>query len=68
MGRPDLRVRILNIAELQRAVGVDYAFLHGVLKGVKQPGPALARQIEAATGGLIAKWELRPDIWDGPDL
>src|SRR3954463_8070380 len=31
--------------------------------GRRQPSPTLALQIDLHSEGLVARWELRPDIW-----
>lgn len=63
----DLRPRVKNIRALQRELGLkSYTRLHEALAGKRQCGGPLAVRIEAATGGAIRRWELRPDLWDAP--
>ena len=49
-------------------VPISAAYLRQIATGwqKRQPSPGLARMIEAATGGKVARWELRPDVFDKP--
>jgi DNA-binding transcriptional regulator YdaS (Cro superfamily) len=44
-----------------RQLGISDAFLSQILSGVRKPGVALTKRIEAVTG--IPRIDLRPDIF-----
>jgi hypothetical protein len=51
----DFRPRIPNIMKLVHDLEADYSHIHSILKGARSPSVALAKRIEAATGGVI-RW------------
>lgn len=61
-----LRPDALSTSELAKEVGVkDPAqvrqWRHGY--GNRRPGPENCVDIERVTGGLVRRWDLRPDDW-----
>ena len=59
--------RALSFAGSQKALaliaGVTQPAVSGWVTGRKQPSVLSAIRIEAATGGLVTRSDLRPDIW-----
>ena len=54
--------------ELHERVGFrSYPGIHEVVSGKRACGPKLAIRIEAATGGALRRWMLRPDLWEPPE-
>jgi DNA-binding transcriptional regulator YdaS (Cro superfamily) len=51
---------------LAKWLGVSQAMVHK-WKGGASITPERAKQIEVATGGLVKRHELRPDIFDAPE-
>ena len=41
-------------------------YIYQLSSGQRRPSPDMAMELELATGGKVAKWELRPDIWPRP--
>lgn len=54
-------------ADLARAIGVTPQAAQAWVDSNRIP-PARALAVEAATGGLIKRHELRPDLWTPPVL
>lgn len=54
-----------GVAELARRINRAPAFVHQMKSGRRPVPPALVLPIEAATGGEVTRYELRPDIF-GP--
>lgn len=50
-------------AELARAIGKSGPFIHGMLHNNKAVPAALCIGIEAASGGAVTRYELRPDVF-----
>jgi DNA-binding transcriptional regulator YdaS (Cro superfamily) len=48
---------------LARSIGVADAMVSQWRSGKKTPAPITAVAIEAALGGAIRRWDLRPDDW-----
>lgn len=48
---------------LAKSCNVSQPAVSGWLKGIRQPTGKSARAIELATGGLVTRGELRPDIF-----
>lgn len=60
--RPDS----MSVTQLATAIGVTHAaqvrqWQHGYKARI--PSPENSSAIEAATGGLVMRWDLRPDDW-----
>jgi len=53
-------------AKLAAAAGVSQPVINDA-KRTGKVGPKLAMGIEAATGGKISRWQLRPDLWEPPE-
>lgn len=51
-------------AALARKIGVSQGMVYQWLHGIRPISALSARAIEEATGGLVSKVELRPDIFD----
>lgn len=51
---------------LAKQLGISQAMVSHWLTGRKAITPERAKQIEDATGGLVKRHELRPDIFDAP--
>lgn len=56
-----IRENNLTQVALAREIGVSAAFLNQMLAGIRKPGAALTKRIEAVTG--IPRIDLRPDIF-----
>jgi hypothetical protein len=41
-------------------------YLYSISSRRRRPGPQLAREIVAASGGKVRLYDLRPDIWPPP--
>lgn len=52
-------------AKLAAAAGVSQPVINDA-KRTGKVGPKLAMGIEAAMGGKISRWQLRPDLWEPP--
>ncbi len=52
-------------AKLAAAAGVTQPAIHKA-KRAKRVSAELAQKIETATGGLVPRHELRPDLWAAP--
>ncbi len=62
----DLLTYVQDMAQrrsLALAVGKSADYLWQVGKGIKTPGAKLAQAIHDATGGIVRRSELRPDLW-----
>ena len=64
-GMADIRGKLpFPIAELQRRLNrKSYARLHEIVSGKDTCTAELALQIEEATGGVVSRSDLRPDLW-----
>lgn len=51
------------LASLAAASGCSHTTLYVIAKGHKKPGPALASRIDKATGGVVRRDSLRPDVF-----
>jgi DNA-binding transcriptional regulator YdaS (Cro superfamily) len=49
--------------ELASRVGVSQGFISQLARGARPIPPALCRRIEEATGGVVTRQELRPDVF-----
>jgi DNA-binding transcriptional regulator YdaS (Cro superfamily) len=49
--------------EMSRYLGITPTWMSLLLSGRRKPSPALAIKLEVATGGLVTRQELRPDIF-----
>jgi|SRR5215207_1992357 len=56
--------RDLTLAALASAVGSTRSQLSKIETGISRPSPDLARRLSDVTG--LAKWRLRPDLWEAP--
>ena len=54
-----------NETKLAKACGVSQNAIWAA-KRAKRVSAELAVKIEAATGGVVPRWKLRPDLWDKP--
>ena len=50
-------------SEMAEYLGITPTWMALLIAGTRQPSPALALAIEDATGGLVTRQELRPDIF-----
>ena len=50
-------------AEMAEYLKITPTWLALLMRGEKRASPALANRIEKATGGLVTRKELRPDIF-----
>lgn len=50
-------------AALARTLGVNPVMVSQWAAGLKLPGPERCPAIEAFTGSMVPRWELRPDDW-----
>jgi DNA-binding transcriptional regulator YdaS (Cro superfamily) len=50
-------------SEMAEYLGITTTWLALLIAGRRKASPVLARKIEEATGGLVSREELRPDIW-----
>lgn len=48
---------------LAESLGCNADYLWQIATERRRASPALARRIEAATGGVVTRAELRPDVW-----
>jgi DNA-binding transcriptional regulator YdaS (Cro superfamily) len=48
---------------LAQKIGVSQPAVHNWLKGITPVGPRFVIPIEAATGGQVSRYDLRPDIY-----
>ena len=49
--------------ELAKQIGVTPQFVYQIVKGLRPVPATLVLKIEAATGGTVSRYELRPDIF-----
>lgn len=56
---------ITQIAMAEK-LGVHQSLISQWIKGARPIAPKKAKAIEEATGGLVKRHELRPDIYDAP--
>jgi DNA-binding transcriptional regulator YdaS (Cro superfamily) len=56
-------LKIVKANKLAALCGVTPAFISHMKTGRKAIPPALCPKIEAATGGLVTRAQLRPDIF-----
>jgi len=52
-------------AKLAAAAGVSQPAIHKA-KNAARVSAELAIKIEAATDGVVPRWQMRPDLWDRP--
>jgi len=50
-------------AAVARLAGTNFVYLQQIAKHHRRPSPALAKQLEEASGGRMTREALRPDIW-----
>lgn len=64
-GMKDIKALLpFPIEELRRRLGrKSYARLHEIVSGKVLCPAELAPQIEAATGGMVSRSDMRPDLW-----
>jgi DNA-binding transcriptional regulator YdaS (Cro superfamily) len=55
-------------AELARKLEVSPQFINQVYKEGRPLPSTLCKKIKVATGGKVMEWELRPDVFDQPQL
>lgn len=58
-------------AALAEACGVSPPSINAAVKAYEEDGrisAELARDIDHATGGVIPRWMMRPDLWDIPRI
>lgn len=58
--------RNLQLKDLAAALGVTEAQLSRLELGKRLVTAEMAIRIETATEGAIARWKLRPDLWEPP--
>lgn len=51
---------------LVRNTGISLSYFYQLRNGTRKASVRLAKKIESATSGLVARWDLRPDIWERP--
>lgn len=53
-----------------KRAGTEKMYVHQLIclsdKSRRRPSPDLARRLSAASGGVVALHEIRPDIWTAP--
>jgi DNA-binding transcriptional regulator YdaS (Cro superfamily) len=54
-------------AEMAEYLRVTPTWISLLIQGRRRASPHLAVQIEKATGGLVTRQELRPDLFGPPD-
>lgn len=56
--------------ELASKLGVSAAYLSQIANGYRKASPAMAVQIETATGGKVSRRDSRPEDWEAiwPEL
>lgn len=52
-----------NGRRVAKAAGLTPAFLSQIAKGVRGVPAERAVSIERATGGIVRRWDMRPDDW-----
>lgn len=50
-------------SDLARAIGVNYAYLYQMERGLRAVSPARAVLLERATQGAVTRKDLRPNDW-----
>ena len=53
-------------AELARRCSCAQQTISKMLNGEISVTAEIAKKIDEATGGQVARWQLRPDLWDAP--
>ena len=56
-----------NLKSFSLKLGVSHLYVYQIASHYRIPSPRLAVAIEKETGGLVSRYELRPDakeIWD----
>lgn len=46
----------------------SYAYLSQIAYGHRSPSPKLAKKLEELTDGKLTRYELRPDVYDAPQV
>ena len=46
--------------------GTTLVYFKQLASGFRKPSPTLAKELEQASGGILKKYCLRPDIFDAP--
>ena len=61
-----LQKQDISATRFAKGIGISKSMVTLLLQGKRRPSPGLAKTIERATGGEVARHELRPDVWDVP--
>lgn len=61
-----LRKHDLTASDLARTLGITRSMVSHLIAGRRSPSALLAKEIDRATKGRVAKHELRPDVFDAP--
>lgn len=61
---PGSEASFANAVSESGEVSASQQHINKVRRGRAQASPALAKRIEAVTGGVVSKATLRPDLWE----
>ena len=53
-----MKIKNMTVADLARAIDVDYGYTHRIVHDKRIPSPTVAADIEAALGGLVTRIEI----------